>query len=296
MIMLQMSGGLGNQMFCYAMYKALQEAGKEACIEEFTHYKDVGRQDNRLREIFKVEYQSADRNAYNRLTDSSLAFLQRVRRKLTGRRGRLYQEKDATVFEPEIFLQSDCYAEGYWQSFRYFEKAEEILRKEFTFDWDSFSKKAKAYKNEMEQNMSVSLHVRRGDYLNEKFAPIYGGICTDAYYEGAKAYIKEKYPDCVFYLFTNDAQWGRAQEKEDVVFVDCTDAENAYVDMALMGCCKHNITANSSFSWWGAWLNINPDKTVIMPEKWLNTSAGQDIYWGLGTVKVDARGKIMEKV
>lgn len=296
MIMIQMSGGLGNQMFCYALYKALQEAGKDVCIEEFTHYKDVGRQDNRLREIFKVEYQSADRNTYNRLTDSSLAFLQRVRRKLTGRRGRLYQEKDATVFEPEIFSQSDCYAEGYWQSFRYFEKAEDILRKEFTFDWDNFPQKAKAYKRDMEQNVSVSLHVRRGDYLNEKFAPIYGGICTDAYYEGAKAYMKEKYPDCVFYLFTNDAQWGRTQEKDDVVFVDCTDAESAYMDMALMSSCKHNITANSSFSWWGAWLNINPDKTVIMPEKWLNISAGQDIYWGLGTVKVDARGIITEKV
>ena len=295
MIMLQMSGGLGNQMFFYALYKALQREEKDVCIEDFTHYGDVGRNDNCLTDIFALTYEKGSRAEYNRLTDSSMRLWRRICRKLFGRKGKLYREKEAIVFEPEIFAQTDCYAEGYWQSARYFEKVQDELRRDFTFAWDKFPEKAKEYKTQMEQTNSVSLHVRRGDYLNDKFAPIYGGICTDAYYEGAKAYLQEKYPDCVFYLFTNDPEWGRSQIGDNLVFVDCTDADNAYVDMALMGCCKHNIIANSSFSWWGAWLNPNLEKTVIAPAKWLNTSGGQDIYYGLCNVKVDAKGRVTEE-
>ncbi|MBQ9135757.1 MAG: alpha-1,2-fucosyltransferase [Lachnospiraceae bacterium] len=292
--MIQMSGGLGNQMFFYALYEALRHEGKSACIEEFTHYGDIGRRDNCLEDIFSLHYEKADREEYKRLTDSSMQPWKRLQRKLFGRKGKVYKEKDAIIFEPQIFAQDDCYAEGYWQSLRYFEKVQDELRKDFVFGWEKFPEKAKEYRKQMEQTTSVSLHIRRGDYLNEKFAPIYGGICTEAYYESAKAYIKEKYPDCVFYLFTNDAEWGRRQVSGDVVFVECTDSDNAYVDMALMGCCKHNIIANSSFSWWGAWLNPNPDKIVLAPAKWLNTSEGQDIYYGLCDVKMDANG-ILQK-
>ncbi|MBQ7782249.1 MAG: alpha-1,2-fucosyltransferase [Lachnospiraceae bacterium] len=295
MIMLQMSGGLGNQMFFYALYKELQKEGKDVCIEDFTHYEDIGRKDKCLEEIFELTYEKADRKVYERITDSSMQPWKRLRRKLLGRKGKVYKEKDAITFEPEIFVQTDCYAEGYWQSQRYFEKVQDELRKDFDFDWEKFPAKAKEYRKQMEQTTSVSLHIRRGDYLNDKFAPIYGGICTDAYYEGAKAYLQKKYPDCVFYLFTNDPEWGRSQEGDNVVFVDCTGPDNAYVDMALMSCCKHHIIANSSFSWWGAWLNISKDKTVIAPAKWLNTSEGQDIYSGLCNVKVDATGVVTEE-
>lgn len=295
MLMIQMAGGMGNQMFVYALYKALLHEGRDVCIEDFTHYKEINRYDNNLEDIFPLTYEKTTRTEYNRLTDSSLLPWYRIRRKLFGRKDKSYVEKDAITFEKEVFEQEDCCFVGYWQSQRYFEKVQDDLRKDFTFNWDKFPHKAQEYRKQMEQTISVSLHVRRGDYLNEKFAPIYGGICTDAYYEAAKAYIKEKYPDCVFYLFTNDAEWGRTQENDNVVFVDCTGPDNAYVDMALMSCCKHNIIANSSFSWWGAWLNKNSDKAVIMPARWLNTSEGQDIYYGLCNVKIDANGKVEEK-
>ncbi len=295
MLMIQMAGGMGNQMFVYALYKALLHEGRDVCIEDFTHYKEIERYDNNLEDIFPLIYEKTTRTEYNRLTDSSLLPWYRIRRKLFGRKDKSYVEKDAITFEKEVFEQDDCCFVGYWQSQRYFEKVKEELRKDFTFNWDNFPQKAKEYRKQMEQTISVSLHIRRGDYLNEKFAPIYGDICTDAYYEGAKAYMKEKYPDCIFYLFTNDAEWGRKQESDKVVFVDCTGPDNAYVDMALMSCCKHNIIANSSFSWWGAWLNENPDKTVIMPAKWLNTSDGQDIYYGLCNVKIDANGVVEER-
>lgn len=295
MLMIQMTGGMGNQMFVYAFYTALQQEGKEVCIEDFTHYKEIGRNDNRLEEIFPLVYKKATRTEYNRLTDSSLLPWIRVRRKLFGRKDKSYKEKEAIIFEKEAFEQEDCYFVGFWQSQRYFENVKEKLRKDFTFHWETFSDKAKSYRKQMEQTNSVSVHIRRGDYLNENFFPIYGGICTDAYYESAMAYMKKKYPDCIFYLFTDDAEWGRKQAGDNIVFADCTEKDDAYVDMALMACCKHNIVANSSFSWWGAWLNANPHKTVIMPARWLNSSEGQDIYYGLSNVKIDAQGVVTEE-
>lgn len=297
MLMLQMTGGIGNQMFVYAMYKALENLGKQVCIEDFTHYKDIGRKDNLLEKIFELTYRKGEREEYYRLTDSSLLPWHRIRRKLFGRRQKVYEEKSAIVFEQEVFEQADAYLIGYWQSERYFESIKEEIRREFTFDWEHFPQETLCYREQMKRTNSVSLHVRRGDYLNDKFAPIYGGICTDEYYRGAEEYLQKKYGDCVFYLFTNDVEWGKEAAGKNRVLVDCAGLDNAYVDMALMSCCRHHIIANSSFSWWGAWLNPNPDKTVIAPARWLNISNGEDIYYGLCTVRMDEKGEVIgEKI
>ena len=292
MLMLQMTGGMGNQMFVYALYRALAYAGKQVCIEDFTHYGDIGRTDNCLEEVFPLTYAKAEKKEYIRLTDSSLFLLDRMRRKVFGRKGRVYQEKDAITFEKEIFDGEDAYCIGYWQSFRYFERVEEQIRRDFSFDLAQLSGKAQVYKGQIENICSVSLHIRRGDYLNEKFAAIYGGVCTESYYEGAMDYFREQFPDCRFFLFTDDAAWGRDYAKKgDITLVDCGDMDGAYADMALMSLCRHNIIANSSFSWWGAWLNKNPQKQVAAPKRWLNTSAGEDIFYKLCNVRIDANGR-----
>lgn len=292
MIIIQMSGGMGNQMFCYALYKALANKGKEVYIDDFTHYDEIDRHDNNLNEIFGLTYKRASRKEYNQLTDSSLLFFNRIRRKLFGRKEKVYTEKDAITFDQCVLQIDDVYLVGYWQSERYFDTIKDSLRKDFTFHWDCLSKKAKNFREMIMKANSISMHIRRGDYLNEKFYPIFGEICTDAYYEKAKAYFQNLYPDCTFFLFTNDTEWGKTQTGEKVVLVDCTDASNAYADMALMSCCKHHIIANSSFSWWGAWLNPNQDKTVVAPAKWLNNSNGINIYDGLCPILIDAEGNI----
>lgn len=294
MLMLQMTGGMGNQMFVYALYKELENLGKEVCIEDFTHYEDIDRKDNLLEEIFPLTYKKGERVAYNRLTDSSLLLWQRVRRKLFGRGGKVYREKDAITFEKEIFDREDAYCIGYWQSFRYFESVEVQLRKDFSFKWSGFSQKAQAYREQIENTCSVSVHIRRGDYLNEKFAAIFGGICTEAYYRSAMDYFREHFQDCRFFLFTNDIEWGRTYAEGNMTLVDCSDTDGAYVDMALMSLCRHNIIANSSFSWWGAWLNENPQKKVAAPKQWLNTSKGQDIFYKLCNVRIDEKGQLAE--
>ena len=174
--MLQMSGGLGNQMFLYAIYLALKDMGRKVCIDDYTMYEAIGRKDDCLERIFNLSYLHAERDEYIRLTDSSLTFKDRVRRKLTGRRGKLYTEKDAITYEEGIFEVLDAYCIGYWQSERYFERVKEQVREQFRFRWNQFSERTREYKKRIETCNAISIHVRRGDYLNEKFAPIYGGI------------------------------------------------------------------------------------------------------------------------
>lgn len=294
MLMIQMSGGLGNQMFIYALYRALQNAGKDVCIDDFTHYADIGRKDLCIEEVFPIHYRKGTREDYNRLTDSSLTIYHRIRRKLIGRKEKLYKEKDAIRYEGNVFLQEDAYLEGYWQSQKYFQDVADCLKREFLFNWVQFPESVRLLREKMCEGNSVSVHIRRGDYLNSQFYPIYGGICTDEYYRSAMNFMREQLGNCVFYLFTNDREWGKSMEKEDLILVDCADTQQAYMDLALMSSCKHNIIANSSFSWWGAWLNPNPEKLVVAPSRWLNISTAQDIYEGLCNVRIDASGNRIE--
>ena len=294
--MLLMAGGLGNQMFYYALYKALLCEGKDVCIEDFTHYQEIGRYDNELETIFpKVFYRHATKKEFNRLTDSSMLPWHRIRRKLLGRRGRLYCEKDAITFEKDIFKVENRYCVGYWQSSRYFAKVKDAVREDFEFQWNVFPDKILEMQRRIQESNSISIHVRRGDYLEARFAPVYGGICTPEYYKGAMNYFRAKYSDCEFFLFTNDLEWGRTIEEDNVTLVECCQDNPAYMDMALMSSCKHNIIANSSFSWWGAWLNKNPEKIVVAPSKWFNNSTGEDIYDGMVKVKMDILGNIVEE-
>lgn len=121
---------------------------------------------------------------------------------------------------------------------------------------------------------SISLHVRRGDYENNSSAKrLHGGICTLNYYKQAIELVASRIKNPVFFIFSNDLKWARENlelEKYKQVLVNLNKGNNSYKDMYLMSKCKHNIIANSSFSWWGAWLNANPKKIVICPKRWYN--------------------------
>ncbi|MCI6689512.1 MAG: alpha-1,2-fucosyltransferase, partial [Clostridiaceae bacterium] len=134
----------------------------------------------------------------------------------------------------------------------------------------------KRYAEQISQNYSVSVHVRRGDYLNYSYLQ---GICTPHYYEQAMQFFREKYRGKVkFYIFSNDIEWAENNFSEaDCVIVEGNSGKDSFRDMQLMSLCKHNIVANSSFSWWGAWLNQNKEKIVIAPNKWINQEVEEKI-------------------
>ena len=153
-----------------------------------------------------------------------------------------------------------------------------IYKKENSIDFkeniceNNIYKRNKQIINEMEQEMSVSIHVRRGDYLDPQNAAMFGGICTDAYYEAAVRYVLERCPDAHFYVFSDDSAYVREKYRDSrYTVVDWNRGENSFYDMQLMSCCKHNICANSTFSFWGARLNPNPDKIMIRPAKHKNS-------------------------
>ncbi|WP_291255425.1 alpha-1,2-fucosyltransferase [Fusobacterium sp.] len=131
----------------------------------------------------------------------------------------------------------------------------------------------------IEKTNSVSIHIRRGDYLNH---PIFGNICTLEYYKKAIEEIKQRVEEPVFYIFSNDIEWCKNNfgflENSYYINWNCKKEDN-YKDMQLMSLCKNNILANSSFSWWSALLNKNKEKIVIVPEKWINEHRNQKLLW-----------------
>jgi hypothetical protein len=124
----------------------------------------------------------------------------------------------------------------------------------------------------IENNNSVSIHVRRGDFFkNKKRIQRYGNICTNSYYKKAINIIKHKINDPIFLVFSDDIDWAKQNfTGSNFIFVDWNKGKSSYRDMHLMSLCKHNIIANSTFSWWGSWLNNNENKVVISPSKMNN--------------------------
>ena len=133
------------------------------------------------------------------------------------------------------------------------------------------------YRDSMIKDNSVSVHIRRGDYL--EVDEVYGGICTEEYYEKAMKKMEDEVPDCHFFIFTNDIPWVKEHMTgENITVVEGNDEDAGYIDMYLMTQCKHYILANSSFSWWGCYLNPSKEKKVIAPKIWANGRDSRDIY------------------
>lgn len=288
MIIIRMTGGLGNQMFQYALYLKLQAMGKEVKMDDFTEYE--GREARPLSLwAFGIEYDRASREELCRMTDGFMDPVSRIRRKLFGRKSLEYMEKDCN-FDPEILNRDPAYLTGYFQSEKYFADIEEKVRQAFCFSeriWEGIPsqllERIRSYEQQIKTAMAVSVHIRRGDYLQNEEA--YGGICTEQYYKTAIEYVRKRQQDASFFVFTNDPDYAGewilknfGQEKERFVLIEGTQEENGYLDLYLMSLCRHHILANSSFSWWGAYLNPSREKMVIVPHKWFGNQECRDIY------------------
>ena len=160
------------------------------------------------------------------------------------------------------------YYDGWWQNKRFFLDTIKTIK----FRQPVMDETNKELLNAISISESVSLHVRRGDYLDPQNAKQYGGICTLDYYKKAIDIIKERYSDPRFFIFSNDIEWCKANlQVNDAIYVTNNTGKNSWLDMYLMSQCKANILANSSFSYWGAMLNKNSQFSVVYPEKWFNT-------------------------
>lgn len=268
MIIVAIKGGLGNQMFQFALYLKYKAMGKEVYIDDqiFTS----GLNDPKalkICDVFSLDYQMCSKRLSHQMADADISILHRIRRKFFGKKELCthYIENDLdNNYHPEILEFNNMYLDGFWQSEKYFEDIKDEIFKNYMFSIEEHE--MKKYLSGIRNTNSVSIHIRRGDYIGNSG---YDEICTESYYKKAISYIKKNIDNPVFYIFSDDVEYVKEKYRnENMVIIDQYSGAKSHYDMYLMTQCKHNIVANSSFSWWGAWLNQNEDKIIVCPKRW----------------------------
>lgn len=269
MVIIKVQGGLGNQMFQYALYKQLEFMGKDVKLDIGTYNIIPAHQGYELEKLYMISALYASKMEIGKWADVKDDFLSRVRRKLCGRRTKSHLQDNHVGFNERVFDLDNLYLDGYWQSEKYFENITHIVRSTYTLDNFGGFQNEKLFAD-IGKNISVGVHIRRGDYVNHK---LFDNICNIEYYTKGIDYFCSIFgkKNVTFIVFSNDQRWVQENIKlENAVYVNWNTSKKSYLDMQLMAKCEHNIIANSSFSWWGAWLNNNPQKIVISPSKWTN--------------------------
>ena len=303
MIMIQVAGGLGNQMQQYALYRKFLSLGKEAKLD-ISWFTESDRQDRvyakRKLELDYFEglsYETATEAEKKALTGEESApfrLAAKVKGKLFPSSRKVFHETD--MYHPEIFGFTDRYLCGYFACEKYYADIMGKLREEIRFPRSSNPENA-GLAERMRREESVSIHIRRGDYLAPENAAMFGNICTEEYYRGAVSEIKGRCRSPHFYVFSDDTEYaGGKYAGEEYTIVDVNKGEDSFYDMWLMSRCRHNICANSTFSFWGARLNGNPGKIMIRPWIHKNTQTYDAVrmhdLWQ-GWILVDNRGQVV---
>lgn len=269
MIITRITGGLGNQMFQYAIGKAIAKKRADEFKLDISFYPKQTLRKYELNQ-FNIEENIANDDEIVKLAGNQNTWFKIKRRLgLNPKRPKSYfVEKETAVFDKDIFAyQDDIYLDGYWQNETYFKGLRDDILKDFTLKND-ISNEAKKYLEDIQNSQSVSLHVRRGDYVQNAHTNSVHGTCDLEYYQKAIKHIEQNIENPNFYIFSDDIVWCKENFGflENKVFVD--DTKSAFDDLELMKNCKHNIIANSTFSWWGAWLNKHNEKIVVAPKVW----------------------------
>ena len=276
MIVVNLIGGLGNQMFQYATARRLAEKHSTILkidVNEFELYK----LHRYSLHCFNIWEYLADSTEIKKLAPEKhkKSIAKKFKLLLNLKNNKSICKEKYFHFDPLVLEASDnVYIDGYWQSEKYFIDIKEILYREFTIKYPQ-DLKSREITNMIENSESVSLHIRRADYIQNELTYDIHGVCNLEFYYDCVNLLLEKISNPHFFIFSDDHQWVKQNLKLDypMTFVDHNDASKNYEDLRLMSQCKHNIIANSTFSWWGAWLNQNPDKIVYAPQKWFNDSS-----------------------
>lgn len=276
MITVLLNGGLGNQLFQYAAGRALSERhGVELCLDlSRLKHPEPGDTPRRF-ELASFNIKASLLAKENRQPLGSYRTL--VHRVLLKAGitllGSITLKEQSSRFDP-LFLKapSDCILDGFWQSERYFKQITNILQQELIFKTPS---PALVKASALLSDSVVAVHVRRGDYVTNPAAASFHSICSQDYYRTAATKIQQRYPDAQFLVFSDDPAWCHEHLDLGLPFRLAEDfrLNGPAEEMLLMSRCRHQIIANSSFSWWGAWLNNSPDKLIIAPSQWFTDSA-----------------------
>lgn len=263
--------GLGNQLFQYAAGYALAKKNGFGFSYDVDSPLACG---GRYNEVAKFDVTARSASVQKLKKESFFFVLNGALQKVVTRSqiigyglfGDFFLEDGKGSFFEE--KSHSLYLVGHWLSYKYFAGFENEIRSEFKAR-EALSNASQAVKEDIKKNTAVSVHIRRGDYLNPEQLSFHG-VCSLDYYEEAADYIQRKLGDVKFYIFSDDISWAKENIKlgDSQYFVDHNGADDAYQDLLLMSECNSHIIANSTFSWWGAWLNNDDSKIVVAPQKW----------------------------
>ncbi|MEI7596362.1 MAG: alpha-1,2-fucosyltransferase [Bacteroidota bacterium] len=284
MIIIRLDGGLGNQMFQYALGFVLSKSkntslkfddsmlGEKNFHEHHTNRNlELGVFDKSFEIASPKEIEELKKEDYSKLSYFFYRYF--YRENIPYFKKNIFYEKGFFVFDSNIFkINRNCYLLGYWQNEKYFSSFRNELLNLFQFP--SLTNKKNIDIIEMIKcSNSVSVHIRRGDYVNDAVASkLHGNIANENYYKDSIELIKSRVDNTLLFVFSDEVEWVKENIEfpENSYFINWNKGDESYIDMQLMSNCKHNIIANSSFSWWSAWLNKYPKKIVIAPKKWMN--------------------------
>jgi Glycosyl transferase family 11 len=275
MVVVKLMGGLGNQMFQCALGLQLAQRKRTPLRLDVSDCRTNEKRPYAL-DSLNVNVISASPDELRRFSipsDSNLALL--MDRLVPYYRRRYVREPNFPRFDANIFrCGRNVYLSGYWQSEKYFLEIAPEIRRAFMPRWPLSPGSANVAQRIGAAN-AVSIHVRRGDYVTNHAAHAFHGLCSPQYYAAAIEYVQARITSPRFFVFSDDAEFADARFGDvPQCEVVCSDPNRLdHEDLWLMRLCKHHIVANSSFSWWGAWLNPREDKIVVAPKKWFRAPA-----------------------
>ena len=269
MIVVKLIGGLGNQMFQYATARRLAiQHNTDLFLDCSGFAKDPLR--NYELDIFNVHASIATPEILR-----NVSFIRKWHHinSIFSKENKIRYVKEQTInFDKDILsLPDNVYLDGYWQSEKYFLDISDYIRNEFSFV-RPLSPENKKLLHDIQSCNAVSVHVRRGDYFSNPETKKVHYVCDEEYYQRAGAKIQKILDRPEFFIFSDDPEWARQHVVPDgsVTYVSQKNGTHNSEDMHLMSLCQHHIIANSSFSWWGAWLGKNEGQVVVAPERWYN--------------------------
>ena len=264
-MIVRLSGGLGNQFFQYAFGRAYAEkTGERLDLDTWSFHRD------KLRnyELDNYNIKKGKKRFWRRVFCNIVWELKTHIETPKWIENVVKVECEQQIFTCQKITKKDVYAVGFWQNEHYFADIKEILQKEFVYK-GNITENQKKVIEEMESENSIAMHIRRGDYVTPTCQRIYVNLDKD-YYLKALQHIRNNLQGCSVYVFSDDIEWCKQEyaDIEGVRFIDSAISSSPHIDIELMRHCKHFILANSTFSWWGAYLAEHNDKHVVAPKNW----------------------------
>lgn len=272
-IIVGLSGGLGNQMFQYAAGRALAIDLRADLLLDISWF--LGREN---RTYALDDFLTAGQVSFTqpRLFQNFQSLHSKIMRRWGSARmgGKIFRENQFQ-FNPDISnIRQSVFLEGYWQSERYFKNHGQQIRDDFLPN-SELPDRCQPLLSEIKASDAICVHIRRGDYVTDPSAAAVHGLCSLDYYQEGAARLMRNLSDPHCFVFSDDPNWVRNSLELPCPFsvVDVNDGSQANWDLHLMSACRHFVIANSSLSWWGAWLGTADDKQVVAPKRWFLNDA-----------------------